>query len=1134
MINFYRFLLILAISLVCNNLFAQTGTPLITNFSFGESSIDNESWAVAQDKNGQMLFANRRGIITFDGIQWNAISTPSVPLSLYHDPLSSKIYVGCKNNIGYLQKTKNGKYVYKSIKSAIKDYGDVTQISSIENDIYFYSSHCVTKYSTKNLECSFWKAALGEPFQGIIINNNNVYVNVSKLGLHQLKNNLIVPIKNGFKLIDHNILFYFRYSRAQTLIGTSKDSLYLFNGNQIDPYLFDSYDYIHENILTGGIDVDAENFVLSTVTGGCLVIDKKSSKSIYTLNYQTGLPDDEVYSLGIDRNKGLWLLHEFGMTRVDLKLPIRNFNCYPGLEGNLTSLIEHDSTLFISTSEGVFYLNEVKNYNEIEVLIKVNDEKKEKERSSSLIKGLTNDSQEIENSKNNKEETKEKKGSFLGKLFGKKKKKGKDKKGKSDENESEETNDEEVANEEIIETEELEKSLPEKTSKRVAPKKTSSNSEYEKQKIYALQSITHRFKKIDKIDGKVKQFEPFDNKLLIACNTGLYQIENYKASVIIPNTYINHIHRAKSNHNKFYIGTNQGIYIIKYNNGKWDVLDHFRDFKENVYSILELNKNNIWVGSENIAYNIVIDNSEYPVNIKSYKIKSDFTERILVRNVYGIPYFFLSTGLYSYNQEKDSVLYNTKTNKGFTGQSKYIFTQNDITWVFNELKWISLHESAKFNNLPEEFLEIFDNISNIFVSSNSNLWLIDNNNTIYNVINGKKDYEEIFDVFLQFINGSNGNLLPLTNLQLDYENNAINFHISAPYFVKPNAISFQYKIEGLTENWSDWRQDISIDLPYLPNGKYQLQIKAKNILGKQTKVKTFNFKVLPPFWKRWWFYILCIATLILLFWVLIHFREKQLKRTQKILEDKVAIRTEQLEKEKIKTEELLLNILPNETAEELKTFGKAQARQYKFASVMFTDFKGFTFLAEKLTSKDLVKEIDYCFSHFDDIIEKYNIEKIKTIGDAYMCASGIPKENSNNPILLVLAGLEIIDFMNKHKEERAKDNLPFFEIRIGIHTGSLVTGVVGKKKFAYDIWGDTVNTAARLESSGEAGMLNISETTYNVVKDFFECEFRGKIKAKNKGEIAMYFVSKIKKEFSTDNGKNPSTDFIKKLKQNGL
>ncbi len=212
-------------------------------------------------------------------------------------------------------------------------------------------------------------------------------------------------------------------------------------------------------------------------------------------------------------------------------------------------------------------------------------------------------------------------------------------------------------------------------------------------------------------------------------------------------------------------------------------------------------------------------------------------------------------------------------------------------------------------------------------------------------------------------------------------------------------------------------------------------------------------------------------------------------------------------KEKRRSDELLLNILPSEVADELKDTGTAKARRFDQVTVMFTDFKGFTKLSEKLTPEQLVDEIDFCFSRFDNIIQKYDIEKIKTIGDSYMCASGLPVKNSTHAEDIIKAALEIRDFMASHKKEKDTSGDLSFEIRIGIHTGPVVAGIVGIKKFAYDIWGDTVNLASRMESSGLEGQVNISQGTYLLVKDKFACTHRGKVLTKSKGEVDMYFVS---------------------------
>ena len=245
----------------------------------------------------------------------------------------------------------------------------------------------------------------------------------------------------------------------------------------------------------------------------------------------------------------------------------------------------------------------------------------------------------------------------------------------------------------------------------------------------------------------------------------------------------------------------------------------------------------------------------------------------------------------------------------------------------------------------------------------------------------------------------------------------------------------------------------------------------------------------------------------------------------------IAVQRNRIRRERDRSDELLLNILPQEVAGELKEKGEAQARHFDTATILFTDFKGFTQLSEQVTPAELVAELNTCFKAFDAIMGKYRIEKIKTIGDAYMAAGGLPDPAHGSPADVVRAALEMQDFMKRHKAEREAIGKPYFEMRAGIHTGPVVAGIVGVKKFQYDIWGDTVNTAARMESSGEVGKVNISEATYALVRGpgvssrlsghsqstdnqqltttlAFVFTPRGKIQAKGKGEIEMYFVER--------------------------
>ena len=269
--------------------------------------------------------------------------------------------------------------------------------------------------------------------------------------------------------------------------------------------------------------------------------------------------------------------------------------------------------------------------------------------------------------------------------------------------------------------------------------------------------------------------------------------------------------------------------------------------------------------------------------------------------------------------------------------------------------------------------------------------------------------------------------------------------------------------------------------------KIKQEIEA-NKIAYQNKIKMYS--------------LLAILGGVLLLAIVLYRNYRQKNKANKVLGKKNLV----ISQEKKRSDDLLLNILPTEVAEELKANGATKAKDFSEVTVLFTDFKNFTLMTEQLSAQELVNEINYCYSAFDNIVTKYGIEKIKTIGDSYMCAGGLPVVSETNAEDTVKAALEIRDFMLSENKKRESQNKPFFEIRIGCNTGPVVAGIVGIKKFAYDIWGDTVNIASRMESSGEPGKVNISGSTYELVKDKFTCNHRGKIEAKNKGTIDMYFV----------------------------
>ena len=1095
-------LIIILVSISSSFAYSQNGNSFISNYSFSPKTGQLKVLDITQDAEGLLLLATPKGLATFDGVNWGVIKTKAYPLQFHVG--EERVYVATSKGFGCATKTVTGQYQYIELSDSLDSESQFWSLKPTPGTINFCSADKIVEYSINDNTFHRRTAENNEQFLGSFIHKAHLFSNTESNGFYQSSIDKLTPIKTPKELIGEEIIFSSDHDSI-TIIGMEDNTIWSFNGNTFSQLSFEGEEYLQESEISGGIYLSDKTMAISTSTGGCVIVEVYSGKTLNIINYQTGLPDDEVFAMTTDRNGGLWLAHEFGLSRINLHFPIKDYSTHPGLEGNLLSMHVKNNELYVATSEGVFYLDDVKDYREIEVLIKNQIEKSVAVKTNYIApiivpEAKTDKPQLVELTKKEKRKSKRQK-----------KRKRKNKKQKKEEP------DEEHKDSVIVSEVDIPFSA-EEPDQQFKPNQTEHG-----QKVYALESIKYIFKPIEGIDDKCKELLSVGEYIVVAGNKGLYVIKNGKAKTIIDGRYINKLYKSRYK-NRVYIGAAEGFFSVNEENGEWNIEEYFQQFENNIVSIVERDNHNLWLGSENVAYKVRIDDEAKPIEIRTYHFETETAEEVYVREIYGKPFFFLRSGIYGFDAEIDSIYYNDEVNERFFNRYRYIFSQNTITWILSNNEWININHEPELLSLKSFYLNLFDDIQNIFVDEDQNLWIIEGNNKLYYVeATNIPPSEKQFDIFFREVKNVSGLNVMLSNLNFDYDNSSLTFNVAAPYFVKANGTTYQYKIEGLMNVWSEWSFNTEINFPFIPEGKYVIKVKAKNVFGQESEIKELNFVIRPPFYRTTWFYILVIIVGIALLIAFVKLRERRLKREQYILEEKVKLRTSQLNNEKKKSDDLLLNILPHETAEELKTKGKATARYYNLTTVLFTDFKGFTQISESITPVELVKELDECFIGFDQIIEDHNIEKIKTIGDSYMCAAGVPTRNQSNPIEAVLAGLDIAQFMATLKGLRKNEGKPFWELRIGIHTGPLIAGVVGKKKFAYDVWGDTVNTASRMESSGEPGRVNISAATHKLVKKYFECTSRGKVAAKNKGDLEMYFVEGIKTEYAEDKfGRKPN------------
>lgn len=374
-------------------------------------------------------------------------------------------------------------------------------------------------------------------------------------------------------------------------------------------------------------------------------------------------------------------------------------------------------------------------------------------------------------------------------------------------------------------------------------------------------------------------------------------------------------------------------------------------------------------------------------------------------------------------------------------------------------------------------------------------------------------------------------------IQLPYRHKGLNLYFYADNLSFPERTEYKYVLTSGSEEIEEFLgQTNMLRFTSLSPGEYKLSIYARHSGGEWSKKPTqLLIHVERPYWLTWWFYSIAGVVLALIIFRAVRKSIDKERREQVRLELKIAERTKEirektreielqkekleeqkreLENEKEKSERLLSNLLPKETANQLKDHGKSAARDFSMVSVMFTDFIGFSTIAENMKAKDLVAVLDRNFKQFDEVIEKHSLEKIKTIGDAYMCVGGVPIRDKTNPINTVLAAIEIQYLMLEERKKAKLKGEHEWELRIGINTGAVSAGVIGTKRLAYDVWGRTVNRAERMESLCPPNQIAITEATFEYIEPYFECEAKGKVLAKGGMEITMYIVRNIKPELS--------------------
>lgn len=666
-----------------------------------------------------------------------------------------------------------------------------------------------------------------------------------------------------------------------------------------------------------------------------------------------------------------------------------------------------------------------------------------------------------------------------------------------------------------------------------------------------------QFEKIPEMQANVFDFYIADKKLFALTSKGIYRINDNQAFLFYNKAYkkFTTCKHSKIHPELIYIGRNDGFSVIKQTNKLMIPQGKMEQPTGQVVDIAEDKQKNTWIVTQNRGiyrippfekFSIDLPIQHYPENklypdkdinwIKCYSTSNEIL-------------FSTSAGLFKYEHKSDSF-------------KRYSLTENSVydddQWIFPVAEdnsgnlWFNIVSRTKKQNeiivrfsekgktsqikLPISRLKDF-HVRSIHTKNNNTIWFGGTDGLVCFDLNKFVPKKLNYQLLLHKITLKEDSVVEYNywvpgtaqkkEHEFSYKLNDIHFEYTATNYFSENQVSYKSKLMGYDNNWSDWHNKNYKEYTNLSEGDYIFLVKAKDIYDNESRTLRYVFSIKPPFYRSFWaylFYLIFLGLLLLLIfkWRAYYFAKEKFK-----LENIIQERTEEVLLQKEKADNLLNQLLPKETANELKSGKKPGPYHFNMSTVLFGDIQGFTSITEKMEISSIINKLDEFFLEFDNIVEKYNIEKIKTMGDAYMCAGGIPVENNTNPVEVVLAAMEMQHYMKKLDHSENKN----WGLRIGIDTGEVTAGVIGKSKATYDIWGKTVNLASRIESAGVAGKINISGNTYEVIKEFFICEHRGKIPVKNHGNVDMYFVEGFKPQFARkETPLLPNDQFMTQLK----
>lgn len=632
------------------------------------------------------------------------------------------------------------------------------------------------------------------------------------------------------------------------------------------------------------------------------------------------------------------------------------------------------------------------------------------------------------------------------------------------------------------------------------------------------------FEPVDGVSNAVYALTPLGDALWIGTQNRLYRMAEQKPVPVFQTDVVFNVSLSPRDPGVLYVAGRGGVFLLKGTQDKWEKTAQLEAKGEEFRSAVEADDGKVWVTTRNAM--LRADFSADPPKVERFAAKEGLPQGWAdIFRVSGRLMFTTEKGLMKFLPSERRFVPDASLGTQFSDGSHGILLMREDSsrnlWMtgFGYHGALTPSPSGDWKWQPMRLLAGgLDEFYWIHPDPDGVVWAAAPDGRLARLESPLRERPPLFVQVRRVVVGDDrvatyGGAGTPALRDFDYESNSLRVEFAAAFPVAPHRVEYQVLLDGASGTWSAWTPEAWKDLSNLWEGRYRLRVRARNAFGQASEEATFAMRILPPWYRRWWAYSLYVLLGSVVLWFVLRWRERQLREANQKLEEVVQERTQeirrqrdQIQAQEAKTESLLLNILPAPVAAELRATGAVTPMHFDDVTVCFTDFVGFTVSSEKLQAQDLVAHLHEYFTEFDRIIAKYGLEKLKTIGDAYMFVSGLPEPRGTHAVDAVLAALEILE-SSKALAQR-EGGMPW-QLRVGLHSGPVVAGVVGVQKFAFDIWGDTVNLASRMESSGAPNRVNLSSRTHELVKDHIECEARGPVRTKDGRDLQMYFANGV-------------------------